>query len=214
MARLLVTRPRYESTTDYLFSWSKETIELAKRKGMQVLNLEGEKVTRANFVSYINKMKPHFVYLNGHGSATCVAGHNHEVLVEAGTNEEILSKKITYALSCESAKILGQMSIEAGGIAYIGYKENFYFWKNDAYSTRPTEDPRASLFLEPSSQIANSLVKGHTVEESFQKGKNAFLKNIQQLVATNSPDKFVVPWLISDMINLTYHGNGNAKIED
>ena len=45
------------------------------------------------------------------------------------------------------------------------------------------------------------------------KSKIAIRKNIQHLIATNSPDQFMIPDLIWNMENLECLGNQNAKLE-
>lgn len=150
--------------------------------------------------------------LNGHGSSDSIAGQDDEILIKVGENEGLLKDKIVYALSCKTGQVLGPKSVTVGAISYIGYKEDFNFWRNATYSTRPLSDPRAKLFFDSSNQIGLSLLKGHTVKESYLRAKNAFLKNIQQLVVSNSPDQFIIPDLIWDMVHLDYFGSDRASV--
>jgi len=212
MLTLLITRPLFEHTTHYLFNWSKKIIDFAKSRGNEVLDLKEERVTRKNFESILRKMNPKLVLLNGHGKAEAVLGQNNEPVLIAGENEDLLCDKIVYALSCKSSQILGQKSVQNGAVTYIGYKEDFLFYTNSSYSARPLEDPRAKMFLEPSNLIPLSLLKGHTTQEVCTKAKDAFLKNIQHLIATNSPDQFMIPDLLWDMENLDCLGNKNATL--
>ena len=62
---LLITRPNYEITTRYLYVWNKKVIEEAERKGVNVLDLEKEKVVKKEFVGRMRKVNPALVFLNG-----------------------------------------------------------------------------------------------------------------------------------------------------
>lgn len=212
MNSLLLTRPCFDSATYYLFHWNQHLIDLANRKKLKVLDLTGKRLTKKNLTSYIKKMAPDLLILNGHGGPEVITGENYEELIKVGENENLLIGKIVYSLSCSSAKVLGPKSVDAGAVAFIGYKEDFQFWKNDAYANRPLSDPRASLFFIPSNQIGAALIKGHTVEYAKEKAKQTMLKHIQKLVATNSPDKFVIPALIWDVVHLVAHGDQSAKL--
>lgn len=213
MAKLLITRPLYEGTTHYLFFWSNTVIEFAKTKSYDILDLKIKKANRKTLESYLSNNKPNFVILNGHGSSDLIAGQDDEIIIKVGENEKILKGTIVYALSCKTGQILGPKSIDGGTISYIGYKEDFSFWGNSSYTARPHTDPRAKLFFEPSNLIPLSLLKGHDVREACEKAKNAFRENAIKLITSDSPDKFVVPDLIWNMVHLSSFGDDNAKVE-
>jgi len=110
----LITRPEHDDTTHYLSNWSKETIKLAEERGGKVLDLHGERANKSEFESKMKKFSPNIVMLNGHGNIDLVMGHQNQILLKAGLNEDLLNSKIVYALSCKSAKVLGPKSIQAG----------------------------------------------------------------------------------------------------
>jgi hypothetical protein len=66
MSNVLITRPKYESATHYLYYWSSVIVNEAKKKG-KVYDLEKEKATKQKLESYLKKMKPEIVIINGHG---------------------------------------------------------------------------------------------------------------------------------------------------
>lgn len=212
MASLLITRPLYEGTTHYLFFWSQDVINFAKSKSYKILDLKRKKANRKALESYLKSKQPNLVLFNGHGASDLIAGQDDEVIIKAGENEALLKGTVVYALSCKTGKVLGPKSIDKGTIAYIGYKEDFNFWTNSSYTSRPNNDPRAKLFLEPSNQIALSLLKGHSAKEACDKAKNAFRENVTKLIATNSPDQFVMPDLIWNMVHLAHFGDGDAVV--
>jgi len=162
-------------------------LRIAKKKGIQVLDLQKKRANKKELVSIIKKKHPLLCFLNGHGGPDFVAGHSNEILVKLGENEEILNSKIVYALSCQSAKKLGIGSIKKGTIAYIGYDEDFVFTFKQGKLTRPAEDETASLFFKPSNQLIISLLKGHTIEFAYNKSQELFMKNIRKLLTSESP---------------------------
>ncbi len=57
----------------------------------------------------------------------CIFGHDDEVMIEKGKNEQLLNGKITYSIACEAAKSLGKAVVEKGAKSFIGYTEKFTF---------------------------------------------------------------------------------------
>ncbi|KKQ06981.1 MAG: hypothetical protein US18_C0028G0004 [Parcubacteria group bacterium GW2011_GWB1_36_5] len=211
---LLVTRPEYDYTTRYISAWAKKYFELAEQKGYTVVDLRRKRANRKEFESVIKKIKPAFVILNGHGNKNEVAGNDNETLVETNTNAEILADKITYALSCQSAKNLGNKVGSYPNTTYIGYKEDFAFVRLEKYGRKPTEDTLAGFFIEPSNAIIVSLLKGHSTNESFTRGQSEFTKNIQMLLTSKikSADSSVLRFLVWDLKHLTLCGDKNKAV--
>jgi hypothetical protein len=188
--KILITRPEHDPGTRYLSQWSKQIIELAQDKNIQVIDLHEEKATKKEVEGRILKTEPSFVILNGHGNEDCVTGHNNEVLVKKGENEEILKGRITYAVSCDSAEKLGRACADKD-TAYIGYLKNFNFNFSRKCLSRPLTDKRAERFLVASNQVAFSLIKGHTAKESSERSKESFKRAIRSLLTSehaNDPD--------------------------
>lgn len=80
--KILITRPRYEDTTHYLCAWNQDVVQLAEDKGFIVHDLDGSKATQKNLESYLGKKSYDFVCFNGHGSPTCIYGHDDQILIE------------------------------------------------------------------------------------------------------------------------------------
>lgn len=210
MASLLITRPLYEGTTHYLYFWSENVIDFAKSKSYKILDLKTKKANRKTLESYLNNRRPNLIFLNGHGSSDLIFGQDDEVIIKVGENEHLLKGTIVYALSCKTGQVLGPKSVDKGTISYIGYKEDFNFWINSNHISRPNNDPRAKLFLDTSNKIALSLLKGHSVKEACSKARDEFRETARNLAATNSPDQFVIPDLLWDMVHLAYFGDEDA----
>ncbi|MBI2110213.1 hypothetical protein HYT51_00330 [Candidatus Woesearchaeota archaeon] len=97
-------------------------------------------------------------------------------------NVQHLKDKTTYAIACSSAKILGPKSITIGASSYIGYDDDFIFFYTPALMTHPLNDKTAELFLKPSTEIVNALIKNNTVEESLRRSKAMFKEHITKLL--------------------------------
>lgn len=179
----LITRPDHDITTRYLKIWSKQIIKIADEKNIQVLDLDSVKANKKELESRIEKINPHLIIFNGHGSDDCITGYENRILVQTGDNEKLLKSKIIYAVSCNSALKLGPASIKSGAESYIGYTDSFIFFHENNLNN-PLSDKTAALFLEPSNQVAVSLIKGNSSGDSSKRSKKYFLKNIQELLSS------------------------------
>lgn len=182
MSRMIITRPEHDAGTRYLSRWSEEIIEEAKKKGIEVIDLQREKAIRREFEGRVKKFNPEFVLMNGHGSEKSVTGHDNEPLVDQNDNAAILHNRITYAVSCDSAAELGEAVAREKDTAYIGYKKSFIFNINRNYLHKPTSDGRAAQFLEASNQVSLSLLKGHSAQEASRRSRDMFRKAILKLL--------------------------------
>jgi len=187
--RLLITRPEHDDTTHYLSSWSKKIISFAESKGIWVFDLNRRRANKKEVEGILSKQNPGLVIFNGHGNDNFVSGHRNEALIIIGDNEKLLNGKITYAISCKSAKNLGPMSIDAGAKAYVGYDDDFIFFYDPNKITHPLRDKTAKLFLEPSNELITSLVKGNTVEESCNRSKKYFKNNFKRLLSSETTEE-------------------------
>lgn len=213
---LLLTRPDYDLPTAYLFHWSAPVIELAKRKHLKITDLAGKKANRADFTGRVEKTDPSLVFFNGHGGEAVVMGQDNEILVSAGDNEDLLQGRIIFARSCSSAKKLGPQSVSVGARSFIGYEEPFVFMIDLQTSTRPCFDETARLFLEPSNQVATTLIKGHTSEEADKRAKQSFKRNIRKLLtgSTTKEDSSAVRFLLWDMNHQVCLGDPDSTLPD
>ena len=213
MAKIyLLTRPEHDDTTYYLSKWCEETIKLATKKGLKVIDLHREKAVKEEFEERIDKLSPHLVVLNGHGDTDKVTGNNKEPILVAGDNEGLLKDKIVYAISCSSAKLLGPKSIEKGAINYSGYDDDFIFFYDPNNTTRPLSDETAKLFLEHSNLFIDSMIKGNTIRESKQRAENRLRENIIKLSSSSSTDSNLVRFLWWDLVHFVSHGNQDIAI--
>ncbi len=213
MAKILITRPNHDETTNYLYFWTSSVIKEITKKNMTVYDLSSEKATQKNLVNYL-KHDPDFVFLNGHGSVNLIAGYENEVLVDTN-NTFLLSKtKIVYARACQAGKVLGQHLIKTGVKAFIGYTSSFVFLRIKRFLTHPCDDFLARLFLEPSNLIATTIAKGHSANEANNRSLNAMRKNLRfTLSSAAGPEEQVAASYLWSNINCqVLFGNSEIKI--
>jgi hypothetical protein len=186
----------------------------AKAKHYEVVDLDGDKANRERFMGTLEKTSPRFVFLNGHGNEKVVAGQNNEVLLKE--SDTAIKDKIIYARACKSAQTLGPQTIENGATAYIGYVEDFIFVSEESKEARPTEDKVAALFLEPSNQVALSLLKGHSAEEADRRAKEKFRENIEAVMLKGPrglPGYYAILFNLAwDLRNQVCLGDKNATL--
>lgn len=211
---ILITRPNHDFPTTYLYQWSKLVIDEAETKGLTVLDLDGKKATKRNFISYINRNKPSLIFLNGHGAKDCVAGYDNETLVDEGNCELLLKGKIIYARSCEAAASLGLVCIQKGAIAFIGYMKDFWLIRSKEQQTKPLNDPIAKLFLEPSNLIPITLIKGNSIKEAYKKSQESMRRNFSYMISSKASqeERDAAFFLYSNYSNQVIRGNDQAKI--
>ena len=211
--KLLITRPEHDITTRYLSRWSEKIIEEANKKGIDIIDLRRDKANRKRVIGILEKRNPDGAFLNGHGSDKFVAGNKNEIILR-DSDKKAVNSKIIIARSCKSAKGLGKKAIAHGAIAYIGYKEDFWFSYNVEKISRPLEDKTAALFLEPSNHIVISLLKGHSIGRADNKSKELFRKNIEKLLVEgpSADNYYSMRYLYWDMTNQVCLGDQDATL--
>jgi len=211
---LLVTRPEHDYTTRYLSAWVEKTFEMAKARGYSIIDLSRERANREEVESILNKRDPTLVIINGHGDDNSVSGHENKPLLIAGNNSSLLRGRITYAISCRSARGLGKEVGQYINTAYIGYREDFVLVYLEKYRTRPLEDKLAALFLDPSNLVTTTLLKGHRAKEAVSRAQQEFLRNIQKLLTSKvkSDESSVLRYLVWDMRNLVLCGDNDKQL--
>lgn len=87
---ILITRPRHDKATNYLFYWSQLVVDLVKRKSLRLLDLKAEKANKRLLYQYCRKFKPALFFLNGHGSVDLIFGHENQVLISSKEKKKFL----------------------------------------------------------------------------------------------------------------------------
>lgn len=194
---ILATCPDYDIVTRYLSAWASVVLAEASAKGYNVYSLRLKNANRSKLEGMLTKNKPDILFINGHGNAHQVAGQNNEVILDAAS-ANLIQNTVIYAVSCQSAKVLGQLVVKEGAKGYIGYIEDFILASQPHKVSKPTSDKTAALFLDPSNHIIRSVIKGHSVEEAAEKGRKEFSKSIRRALNSDiqSDDDKYVPYLL------------------
>jgi len=195
----LITRPRYEETTNDLFYWAGELIREAKDRKIQIIDLEKDKASRKMLESFLSKKNPDVVIMNGHGNENCVTGQNGEELLVAGQNTNLLKDKEVYVRACRAGQGLGPDIKKAGAAGFVGYVQDFIFPYDKDSVQRPLEDAYAKPNLECSNQVAISLLKGNSAQVAHKESMQMFHKKLNEAMTSNSPNSAVATCLLWNM---------------
>jgi hypothetical protein len=208
---VLITRPDDDSTLNFLYFWTEKVVEVAQKRGYKLLDLKGNKSSRKNLESYINKNGPSLVLFNGHGTKNSICGYNNEPIIELSVNDYFLSGRIVYARSCASAAELG---IKCNARVFIGYDWDFVFYYDPRNISHPTKDKLAERFLGPSNLIGTTLLKGKTANEANNRSKSLMLKNYFEMVSSKGSyeEQKVASFLWGNISGQRIYGDPEAHV--
>lgn len=213
--KFLITRPKYDIATSYLYDFSESITKLVKKtKDMHITSIELSKVNRENFENALNKESPRLIFLNGHGDRKKVLGHQNVVIMDKN-NVKLAKDSIIYALACDSLEDLGKVAINKGVITYIGYKARFMIVRDPSRTSSPSKDNNALPFKRACNTMINALVFGNTVEKSIELTKDEYIHSIKSY-GTSKDDpygdvpliRFALAW---DLEFLDFEGNPNVS---
>jgi len=210
---LIITLPYYDDTTEYLSQWSLDIIEKANEKSIKIKKIEGEEVSREFLEKAIKKLDYKMLLFNAHGSEDTIYGHNNEVIIEKGNNDNILIGRIVYARSCNSAESLGKTFMESNKGCFIGYNKPFMFYVDTNWTSSPKKDKVAEIFLSSSNQVPISILKGSSCQEAHENSKKIMLKYIKKLLKNKSADSFrLAEALLNNYLGQTLLGNKETTL--
>jgi hypothetical protein len=211
MPSMLITRPDHDDITAYMHAWSFDVLKAAKESGVEVIDLAGKKANKAIIESILMKKEPGFVVLNGHGEDKLVKGYKDMLLIMLGDNDKLLDSRITYSISCDSARKLGRRFHNSKNTTYIGYTGAFSFIMNGRRSATPRKDEVAEPVFDSSNLITLSLIKGRAVNDSVERGKRRIRYWIEILRKSKDPNApHIIPCLIDNLYNLAVYGDEEA----
>jgi len=182
---LLVTRPKYDDGTEYLSYYAYLIIKDANKFGINNKDFEGKKVITKDVLNFINKKDPNLLFINGHGSSDSLEGNEGEILFSVDKNIRLLKDRIIYARACHAGISFGKEVVKDNDGCFIGYKTPFSFWIDEKRSSTPAKDKIAALFLEPSNEIINSLIKGNNTETSNLRSRKMMIENMNKILKMN-----------------------------
>ncbi|MBI2138706.1 hypothetical protein HYU13_03900 [Candidatus Woesearchaeota archaeon] len=232
----LVSRPKHDTITSYLFAFSQEIVKTVKEmEGIHLTELPEESATRENLEKALAEDSPKLVFLNGHGNKRNVAGHKDEIILDE-INIHLSEGKIIYALSCDSLEELGyskspkfskiqkviyytrksrNISIINEICYYIGYSAKFMIVIDPSRTASPNKDRNALPFKKACATLINSLVFGETVTAAIARTKEEYRQSIRSF-GTSEDDpygdvplvRFALAW---NLEFLDMRGDGEAS---
>lgn len=140
-----------------------QIVEANKQPRQTITELIGSDATPENTLEKLRTMQPILFVLVGHGNTDVTSVECTAVLVRDDSSElELFKDKIVDLCSCLTAQLLGPAIIDAGAVAYTGYKEEFWFFVGDvAGTTRAVQSPFVTEF-----QFVASLLHGKSTGDA------------------------------------------------
>jgi len=195
---LLLTRPRHDTPTHYLFYWAGLLIDEAKKRSVKVIDLGKNKAKRKKLHSYLAKQPIDVVILNGHGNQEAVFGQD-EIILSAGNGTDLLMGKIIFVRACDAGAILGKEIMTMGARGFVGYIQPFIFPIDKDCFNNPLEDKLAAQVLGCSNQVGISLIKGKSAAEANKDSLDKYAETIDQYSSSQATNSFLLPILLWNM---------------
>lgn len=213
--KMIITLPNSDVATNYLSVFSKEIISFAEKQGIFPRILSGQEANKELFQKSLEKTDPKMIVFNGHGSDNCITGQKEVPLVELNVNHALLLNRIIYARSCYAAKGLGAALASENQGCFIGYILPFMFLSDINWTTNPSKDKIASVFLETSNIVPLGILKGNTAFEASRNCKIKILKIIKKCLLKQDKDsEFIAETLWNNYEAQVVLGNKQAKLKD
>jgi len=167
--KLLITRPEHDYGTKYLSAWSTKIIKEALAKGVNVIDLHGNKAKQKEFEGRIKKLDPSLIILNGHGDENTVAGFDNEHIIEKGKNAKYINRPLEDKRAGRFLKSSNQVSLSL----------------LKGHSAKEASEKSKELFRKEIGILLTSL---HSDPDSLEDAKN-LLWDMQHQVCLGAEDK-------------------------
>lgn len=214
MSTILFTDPAHDEATKVLSGWIKSVsdyISGLEAEDHKVVGLNGDAVTKQNFIGKCVECSPRLIMINGHGNQSTLCGHNDEPIVEEDNENVHFQQSIVHALACAAAKSLGHRLVTGSVETFIGYSENFHFYHDVKEGQDPTKDPLSALFLEPAYDVPKSLANGLNAQEAFDKSQAMSQQNLLMAFQSNI-DQPILASMFHNIKSHTLIGNPSSSI--
>jgi len=73
---MIIIRTKHDLATEYTYAWTGEVIREAEKRNLHVHKVEGSMANFKNFEKRVQKLKPKFIFFNGHGGESCFYDNN------------------------------------------------------------------------------------------------------------------------------------------
>lgn len=159
----LFTEPK-DHFLEYGSAVLRQIIQANKQPSQNITELVGADANPERVKQELAKSSP-LVYAGvGHGSESVYTLECTTPFLHANNPDELalMKDRVVLLCSCLTAQQLGPALIDAGAVAYAGYKEEFWFYTGDvAGTTRAVQSPFLAEF-----QFTASLLQGKTTGQA------------------------------------------------
>ncbi len=208
--KLFITRTEGDLGNSYLYAYSQQIIDEAKRLGWDVQKEEKEAVEESRIHS---RLSSHYnlIIFNGHGEPNAVYGHEGEAVLSSA-DARLLSTSITYIRACAALSGLGKAAVKEGAAAVVGYRGDLWIPQVNEYKATPLKDPAAQPVMEVSNLVATKLLKGSSVTEAVEGAQHRTNSLVEAILLRNDfYDNPTLQALVYNDAVLGFEGNGNAR---
>ncbi len=178
---MIVIRTKHDKATAYLFAWTEPLLKEAEKRGFKVISIDGQEANFNNFEKRIIRIKPRFIFFNGHGTKNSFYDNNQKELVNLDSCY-LLKRTVTFARACDCLTELGKTAVKNGCLSFIGYKKKFFVPHSPWTECKPLNDWVAKPVMECSNSIVYELLKGKTVKEAVAKSHERAAELIVELI--------------------------------
>jgi hypothetical protein len=168
MTTVLFFRPDADQAMQYASSWLGAAIDEATKRGYNVVDLVNEACTFETLKATLQSEQIALAFMGGHGNATLFTGWQQQIVLEACTNDEVMTGTISHFLSCSVGQMLLPSMISKKAVSTIGYQVDFQFMID---VTKPVEsDPLAEPFKDLTVTIIKNILDGKSLKDVWQAG--------------------------------------------
>lgn len=210
--KTMVIRPLHCRSCGHCFYGGIHVVDEAIRSGLSVSDLAAEEAEKGPVWASLRVDDPIFVTGSGHGNVDIFTGDS-ETAIFTSTECDILSGRVVYLLSCLTAIELGPAIIDAGGIAYGGYKIPWTWMMTGVED--PYGDWYSEGFYRSSNEFPITLIHGESVETTRQRCIAEYNRWINIWETERADDiraADAIKWLIWDRDGLVVLGDLSATI--
>jgi hypothetical protein len=149
---------------DYGSTTLHQIVESNKQSGQDITELMGAEANPTKIKAVLAAKNPLFCSMIGHGSESIYTCQSLAPLLHAENVTELalISGRVLDLCSCLTATTLGPALVDSGTTAYVGYRQEFWFYIGDAAgSTRAVNSPFLAEF-----QFVASILRGKSTGEA------------------------------------------------
>lgn len=198
--------------TSYGFAWLGEVVKAAVGLGHTVLDLAGERATKEALLSALKDFNPDLVVACSHGSPTLFTAQGGEIAFAKCYNDEFMSGKQAYFVSCLVGQSLLPSMVEKDARTVAGYTSEFVWVINSKYKDKPLEDPYAYPFMRAVVEPCRRLLAGASWREWYDYTVSLFNKGVSEWFESADPNApQIVASLEHDRDSLVVYGETEVK---